>query len=158
MNIPWRTRLRNIDRYARALIATFYLAIVALASSAPIIQQTKGYPAGESIYAAFAPVCHQYPTRCFWWFERPWALCARCSSAYLAIGLSAVFLSIRRPYWKRFILGSVFIVLAAIDPMLQLQGFYESTNLLRFATGILGGVGAFLTFYPIPITSEEPVK
>lgn len=155
IKISWRNILRKLDPYLRALIALFYLLVVVLAASAPLLQETRGYPAGESIYGVFVPICHQYPTRSFWWFNRPWALCARCSSAYLAVALSASFLFIRKPYWKRIILGFSLIALAAIDPLLQLQGLHESTNFLRFLTGILGGAGAFLTLYPIPITTGE---
>jgi len=150
--------MNKLDLFFRTLIAVIYLGIVILASSAPVIQEINGYPAGESIYAAFSPVCHQYPTRSLWWFERPWALCARCSSAYFAIALSAVFLSVRQPYWRRVLIGLTLIALAAIDPVLQLLGLYESTNVLRLFTGILGGAGAFLTLYPIPITIREGFK
>ncbi len=141
----------NIDKHLRALIFIFYFGIFALAFYAPIIQHIKGYPAGENIYTLLSPICHQYPTRSFWIFDRPWALCARCSTAYLGIALAAVFSKSKYPYYQRAMIGIILICLAAIDPILQLFSFYESNNIIRLITGIIGGYGAFMLLYPIPI-------
>jgi len=50
------------------------------------------------------------------------------------------------------------VALAAVDPFLQLLGFYESTNFTRLLTGLIGGFGAFLFFYPIPLKYKEETK
>lgn len=149
---------KKIDIALRGLIFIFYFGIFFLAFYAPIIQELKGYPAGEGIYSLFSPICHQYPTRCFWIFERPWALCARCSSAYLGIALSALLIKPKFSFYKRSLLGALLITFAAIDPVLQLFGFYESINPIRLLTGIIGGTGAFLLIYPIPFKHKEQNK
>jgi uncharacterized membrane protein len=52
-------------------------------------------------------------------------------------------------------LGLLLVVIAVIDPVLQLLGFYESNNLFRLLTGIIGGFGMFMLIYPIPLTIKE---
>ncbi len=143
--------VKKTDNIVRGLIFILYFGIFFLAFWAPVIQEIKGYPAGEQIYSLFSPICHQYPTRCFWVLGRPWALCARCSSAYLGIALAAVFIKPKISFGKRSVIGVCLVGLAAIDPIFQLLGFYESINSVRLITGIVGGVGAFMFVYPIPI-------
>jgi uncharacterized membrane protein len=147
--------MKKTDSILRVSIFSFYFGIFFLAFWAPFIQHIKGYPSGEWIYSLFSPVCHQYPTRCFWIFERPWALCARCSSAYLGIAIAAVLFRPRLSFLRRAILGVFLISIAVIDPILQSRGFYESNNFLRLLTGIVGGFGMFSLVYPIPITIKE---
>ena len=147
--------MKIIDYILRALIFIFYFGIFFLAFWAPFIQHIKGYPSGEWIYSLFSPICHQYPTRCFWIFERPWALCARCASAYLGIALAAVLFKPKLTFLKRAALGILFVTIAAIDPILQARGFYESNNVSRLLTGIIGGFGMFMLVYPIPLTIKE---
>jgi uncharacterized membrane protein len=146
---------KKIDATFRWLIFIFYFGIFFLAFYAPVLQELKGYPAGEGIYSLFSPICHQYPTRSFWIFERPWALCARCSSAYLGVALAALFIKPALPFYKRSLIGAILVALAAIDPTLQLFGFYESINTIRLITGLLGGIGGFLLLYPIPFKYKE---
>ena len=69
--------------------------------------------------------------------------------------MSALLLRPKLSFLKRAGLGGSFIVLAAIDPILQLFGFYESTNIARLLTGLLGGAGVFLMLYPIPLRYRE---
>ena len=151
-------RLSNLDSLVRALIFAIYFSLFLLALYAPLVQHFMGYPSGENVYTMLSPICHQYPTRCFWTFDRPWALCARCSSAYGAIALSAVFIRLKASFIKRSSIGLLLISLAAIDPLLQLLGYYESTNFLRLLTGIVGGIGVFLFLYPIPLKYRESNK
>ena len=145
----------KIDIILRGLIFILYFGIFALALYAPVIQNLKGYPAGEEIYTLFSPICHQYPTRSFWIFDRPWALCARCSTAYLGIAIAALISKVRFSFFKRAIIGFSLICFVAIDPILQLLGFYESNNLVRLITGLIGGFGAFMLIYPIPFTYKD---
>lgn len=143
--------MKSIDIVIRGMIFILYSGIFFLSLYAPVVQSIKGYPAGEEIYTLFSPICHQYPTRSFWIFERPWALCARCSSAYLGIALGAVFSYHRFSFPRRSLIGFMLICCAAVDPILQLFGFYESNNISRLLTGLLGGYGAFMLIYPIPL-------
>ncbi|MFA5835025.1 MAG: DUF2085 domain-containing protein [Bacteroidota bacterium] len=147
--------IKTVDILFRRSIFVLYFLIFSLAWLAPVTQHVNGYPAGENLYSLFSPVCHQYPTRSFWIFDRPWALCARCSSAYLGLALASFIPFAAFSYARRALFGIGLIILVAIDPLLQLFGFYESTNLLRFITGLIGGFGAFLLIYPIPFKQKE---
>ncbi len=149
--------IKRIDKTLRGMIFILYFGIFFLALYAPVIQHVKGYPAGENIYSLFSPICHQYPTRCFWIFDRPWALCARCASAYLGIAIAALVSRPKYTFSKRALIGVTVICFAAIDPMLQLFGFYESTNVVRSITGLAGGYGAFMLIYPLPFKYKEQV-
>jgi uncharacterized membrane protein len=146
---------KKIDLILRSTISAVYFTVFFLSFWAPVIQHFKGYPAGEGIYSLFSPVCHQYPTRCFWIFDRPWALCARCASAYLGLSAAAILLRPRLPFLKRALIGTILVAIAAIDPAIQLLGFYESINFARLITGLMGGIGAFLLFYPIPLKFKD---
>lgn len=149
--------VRTIDKVLRYGIFGFYFAVFILSFWAPFIQEIKGYPAGENIYTLFSPICHQYPTRCFWIFEKPWALCARCASGYLGLAVAALLSKPFLPFWKRSLIGLILVGIAAVDPILQLLGFYESNNVLRLITGLIGGYGAFMIVYPIPFKYKERV-
>ena len=119
-------------------------SVFILSVYAPFIQHLNGYPNGESVYSLLSNLCHQYPLRSFWIFDRPFALCARCTSIYFGISFGALFIAINKKYLFRFFLGILIILFIAIDPVLQLFGFYESTNLIRTITGLIIGVGFFL--------------
>lgn len=146
-----------VDKVLRYGIFGFYFAIFILSFWAPFIQEIDGYPAGESIYNLFSPMCHQYPTRCFWFFDRPWALCARCASGYLGFAIAALLSKPRRSFLRRSSIGILLVGVAAVDPILQLLGFYESNNVLRLITGLIGGYGAFMIVYPMPFKYKEQV-
>lgn len=141
-------RIINTDSILRFLLFSFFFSLFVLSFLAPFIQHFKGYPAGEEIYSFFSPVCHQYPTRCLWVFGLPCALCSRCEFLYLGIAMGALFLRSNKKYMIRFIIGFLFIVVAAIDPILQFFKFYESNNYIRVITGFLGGIGVHYVIYP----------
>jgi uncharacterized membrane protein len=143
---------KRIDRVLRTIFFFLYFGIFVISIYAPVIQSLQGYPAGENIYTMFSPICHQYPTRCFWIMERPSALCARCTSAYLGIAIASLMSWPRSSFKSRAFTGFFLICIAAADPVLQLLGFYESNNCLRLITGLIGGFGAFMLFYPLPFT------
>jgi uncharacterized membrane protein len=141
--------LKRFDLILRLVIGSLFLGIFFLAAYAPIIQGLKGYPAGEEIYTLFRPICHEYPTRSLWILDRPWALCARCSFGYFGVALAALFVKSTKPYRTRVITGVILLSLAAIDPIVQLFTSYESTNSVRVLSGLIGGCGTFLIFYPL---------
>ncbi len=128
----------------RGFIGAIALGIVTFSVAAPVIQNFFGYPAGEEIYYHLSGICHQYPTRSFWIFDRPFALCARCTTGYLGLMIFAFFFKISWNYSKRLLLGFLFLFLAVLDPFIQLFFNYESNNYLRFLSGIIGGAGFFL--------------
>ena len=130
------------------MFGSFFLALPFLAISAPIYQSAIGYPNGEGIYSFLSPICHQYPTRSMWVFNRPFALCSRCFSGYIGLGIGFIFFLSQNNYLKRLIFGIGLLVPGVLDSLIQLWTSYESTNTIRFFTGFSGGVGVFYIIYP----------
>lgn len=147
-----------LDRIFRTVIVLLFGSMTLLAIYAPLIQHFNHYPAGEEIYSLFRPICHQYPTRSFWIFGLPFALCARCSSGYLGVVLAAAFLKLNFKYSHRLIIGILILLVAIIDPVLQLYGYYESNNIARFVSGLSGGISVFLILYPFKYIKGEKMK
>lgn len=147
--------IRNtVDKILRTSIFFFFISIFILALLAPIIQHLKGYPSGENIYSFFSSVCHQYPTRCLWVFNLPTALCSRCCFLYFGLSISPLVFRSEKRYLSRLLFGLFLIIIASIDPILQLLKLYESNNYLRVFTGFIGGVGTFFVIYPFKYRRE----
>jgi len=104
---------------------------------------------GTLLYAAFAPVCHQIPERCFQFHGRPLAVCGRCLVIYagFALGLALYplvrgFSTLRLPTARVFILT---VLPMAVDGAAGVLGLWDSPIGVRFATGAVWGV--LLPFY-----------
>lgn len=140
--------LPKIDIGLRILLGSFFLGLPLLAISAPVIQTAFGYPNGEGIYTFLSPICHQYPTRSVWILNRPFALCSRCFSGYLGLGIGFLLISSQYKYLWRLFFGVLFLIPGMLDGLIQLWTSYESTNIIRFLTGLSGGLGVFYIIYP----------
>jgi len=147
-----KNRLEFLIRFI--LSATSFSLFLA-AILAPLIQHIFGYPHGEAIYSHLSGICHQYPTRSFWIFNRPFALCSRCTSMYMGLFIFSTFFTIKKNYTKRLIIGFSLILFVSFDPIIQLFTSYESNNFIRLVTGIIGGVGTFLIINFSPIKYKE---
>ncbi len=133
----------------------FFILIPLIAISAPIIQTALGYPNGEGIYSFLSPICHQYPTRSLWVLNRPFALCSRCFSGYLGLGIGFLAVRSQFKYFKRFIFGIGLLIPGVLDGLIQLWSNYESTNIIRFFTGLGGGLGIFYITFPFSSLSNK---
>jgi uncharacterized membrane protein len=84
--------------------------------------------------------CHRIPRRSLVF---PWGTagqCARCTGFWAgALSVSAVMLFRRVP--GSLGLGLLLVIPMVADGSLQYMGMYESTNLIRLATGALAGAG-----------------
>ena len=138
----------KIDTTIRFILGILFISISIIAAIAPITQSVFGYPNGEKIYSLLSPICHQYPTRSLWITNRPFALCSRCFGGYLGLGLSFFIIHSSHKYIKRFLIGLIMILPGIIDGLFQLLTTYESINITRLITGIIGGIGFFLIIYP----------
>ncbi|HDT13364.1 MAG TPA: DUF2085 domain-containing protein, partial [Candidatus Aminicenantes bacterium] len=101
------------------------------------------------IYAAFAPLCHQIPDRCFTLGGHPLPVCGRCLGIYagFAAGLSLYpwirgFSRVALPDVRLFLLLTLPM---AVDAVAGLAGLWTSPIWLRAATGLAWG--AVLPFY-----------
>ena len=111
--------------------------------------KSQSSPLAGFLYAVFSPTCHQIPSRCFYAFGYPAAVCARCLGIYAGFFLGVLifpfvkgFSTPTMPKAKTFILVSSPIVL---DTAANILGFWMSPDWLRFATGIPWGL--LLPFY-----------
>jgi len=141
--------MKTINVIIRLIVFSFFISIALLSLAAPTMQTFFGFPYGEKIYSFLSPICHQYPTRSLWILERPFALCSRCFAGYLGIALTAVLVFSMQKYIKRLTIGVICLIPGIFDGLLQLFTEYESSNLARFLTGILGGFGIFMMIFPL---------
>ena len=116
--------------------------IIGMAYLAPVVQELIGFPNGESIYAILSNICHQYPLNSFWVLERPFAICARCFSSYLAILIMSI-LFLQNRIKLGFITGMILLFVAAIEPISAITTSYESNLITRALFGVIGGLGVF---------------
>jgi len=124
------------------------VAWVAAIILAPYLR-SHGERAFAALYAAFAPVCHQQPERSFWLFGFPLAVCARCAGIYagflggmILYPLKRKFSAVRLPSLPLFLAVSTPIV---FDTAANVLGLWETSNVVRSATGFLWGL--ILPFY-----------
>ena len=139
----------------RGLIFIIFGTIFILAIIAPVIQTIYGFPKGENIYKLLSPICHQYPTRSLWILERPFALCARCFGGYIGLSFSAMLLVSKSKYINRAGIGLLLTFPGIIDGIYQAITNYESSNVIRFTTGLIGGIGLFLIINPFKIKQRR---
>ncbi len=96
------------------------------------------------LYAAFSPLCHQDPGRCFSLAGFPMAVCARCAGIYggAFVGLLIrpwlrPLTDLRLPPRRTFLAVSLPL---AVDAAGNILGLWSSPALLRFAVGGLWGL------------------
>jgi len=102
-------------------------------------------------------MCHQLPERSFELFGQYMPICSRDTGLFFGVFLACVlsFTSSRLPrVLKSGTLAILSIVPLGADGVMQLIGFWESTNLIRFATGIIAGF--FISYYAINVFIGEP--
>jgi uncharacterized membrane protein len=89
----------------------------------------------------FRLVCHGLQSRCFELWNAPMPICTRCTAIYLGLLIGLVTFVVW-PYFTERIMRSVAlgaVIPLAVDGLTQLLRLRESTNELRFATGIVAG-------------------
>lgn len=91
----------------------------------------------------FRLFCHGIPNRCLTLWNVPMPICARCTAIYAGALAGLVLMPMLPAMSER---AARFLMYAAatplgIDGLTQLTTLRESTNTLRIATGIIGGIG-----------------
>ncbi len=120
--------------------------LVAMAVGAPVMQHMLGFPHGESFYALLDPICHQYPTRSLWVFDRPFALCARCTTGYLGLAIASAW-SIRPSARRSLIwIAVAAFVIAIVEPIVHPRIVDDVSIASRLVFGLIGG-GAIGLFF-----------
>jgi len=107
-------------------------------------------------------VCHQLSSHSLFIAGHQLPLCARCSGIYLGAFVTLLLLMVLRPLAAALPARRVLPLLAFMFATMVLDGlnstmqalpgaiaFYETTNWLRLATGILAGVSLMFVLYPL---------
>lgn len=88
-------------------------------------------------------ICHRIPNRTFQIKGHYFPVCSRCTGFY--IGAFSYFIYVYLFYveytFSILLIAILMLIPAFIDGSTQFFGFRESNNVLRFITGLLGGVG-----------------
>lgn len=134
------------------LVAVLAAPMLLPASSVPDLSGRAGYidnskaisvmnPFSAAIYLIGDGNCHQLSQRSFYLNGNQMPFCARDVGIFigLVVGMLAVLVLSPRFSWLVLVLLAVPIL---IDGGIQYAGGYESTNILRLITGILGGAAA----------------
>ncbi len=132
--------------YALTLLGVIvWLAAIILA---PYLR-SRGIRLGSLIYAAFAPTCHQIPSRCFHLWGFPLAVCGRCTGIYAGFLAGTLLLPAFRWIGRKTPPRPLFFILLSIpigtDALANFLGLWATPIGLRLATGLAWGF--ILPFY-----------
>jgi len=83
--------------------------------------------------------CHRLPERSFFWKGKQFPVCARCTGIH--VGYISLFVYVIGTFSLDFWLSLALVAPTTIDGLTQAYMNRESTNFLRFTTGILFGIG-----------------
>ena len=110
---------------------------------APALAGRGSAGAARLLYAAFSPICHQIPGRCFSIHGHPLAVCARCLGIYSGFAAGLVLYPFIRGFSKLELPSvRVFLPLTlpmALDGAAGILGIWASPMGVRFATGVVWG-------------------
>lgn len=84
--------------------------------------------------------CHRKPERSFFWRGKQMPVCARCTGIHVGY-LSLPFFFLDVVYLNIWV-SLLIMVPTYLDGTIQAFTKYESTNIVRFVTGIAGGIGS----------------
>jgi len=139
---------RSVRRVFFATVAGTLIWIAAI-FMAPYLRSRSFGRAAAFLYALFAPLCHQIPTRCFYFHGFPLAVCSRCLGIYMGFLAGLALYPLARGF-SRIKLPPARIFLAfsapmALDALAGLAKVWETPLAVHFLTGLLWG--AILPFY-----------
>lgn len=97
-------------------------------------------------------VCHQKEERCFKIKNYVFPICSRCTGILISFIISLIL--IINKYYINIWIAIVLLLIMFIDWLLQYFKILMSTNLRRFITGLIGGVGLTYFYYYIIIFIE----
>ncbi len=109
-----------------------------------LFRASLALPLGRRTFRLYL-FCHGVPDRCFTIRGHTFPICARCTG--LLIGVAAGFLGPATLHLGPIAaigVASLFVGPLLVDGFTQLAGLRQSTNPLRLATGLIGGLGLVL--------------
>ena len=146
---PLRSAYRWGALIVRIVISALALSLVALAFLAPTIQTFVGYPAGESIYAILANICHQFPTRSLWLFSRPAGLCARCVGVYAGLSIGGLLALATKSRQRGLLISFGLMVICSVEWYAELATLFVGSNMIRFLVGASAGLGIWFLVWSL---------
>jgi uncharacterized membrane protein len=117
-------------------------------------QMDEMNPLAAAVYWLGDANCHQKAARSYYLNQNQMPFCARDLGIFLGLvmGMAAVIVVQRRPPLWLPVLG---LVPMALDGGWQLLTEYESTNIVRLATGILAGMSVALMIHLLALTIAQ---
>jgi len=119
--------------------------LVLMSVLAPVGEECSFFSISNFFYGFLSNICHQYPTRSLWIFNRPMGLCSRCLSVYTSLSICIVCVPPVRKQ-KRLILSAFFLLPLLTDGLLQYVSLSASDNFRRVLTGVLFGAAASVIY------------
>jgi uncharacterized membrane protein len=152
--------LKNHYNLFLIIISTLTIAPVL----APILMYINLYGIANIIYFLYSFTCHQFDSRSLHLFDYQFAWCARDTAIWLSFTLTSWYIKFRNIKPISFYWLIPFIVPIALDGILQTiftmfgtsnkdlvdtgMPLYVSSNLTRFLTGAIMGIGLALFISP----------
>ena len=118
---------------------TDFSGIVGFSDNQNVIRNMS-YP-WNVVYTSGDRLCHQQVDRSLFLNENQMPFCTRCTAIWLGLVIGLGFLVLYTiELNEKFLFVILFsLIPIGIDGVGQLFGFWESTNIIRFFTGILAG-------------------
>ncbi len=141
--------LRPVIRLALWSPATLFLLYIVGVVTAAVLAAIGAEGAAQLLRSVYGHFCHQLPERSLTCGDETLILCARCTGFYgalAAVSIVVLLKSIPRSLdWR----ATVILCLPMLaDALLDLSAMIGAANLVRTATGFLGGTALTLYFYP----------
>ena len=95
------------------------------------------------------PFCHHRPERTFKIKKYYFPVCSRCTGLYLGFFVSIILLSLVNFSHTNILMVFLMLIPCGVDGASQLLGLRESTNSLRFLTGLIAGIGLGMLLFII---------
>ncbi len=100
-------------------------------------------------------LCHKIPSRTFHYRGNPFPICSRCTGIFIGYIIATILLilSIFFPLFLiRFWISIILLIPMLLDGGIQYFTHYESNNIKRLITGLLGGIGiVFFLYYVVSL-------
>jgi uncharacterized membrane protein len=150
-NKPLDAALLWISRYWLGAFTLFASLFALLPVAAPLLGAMGLQGACEAIFALYASVCHQLPSRSYEIAGHFMAYCQRNTAIYTTMALSAMAWNAVRDRVPRLklLFFSLLALPMAVDGFTQLFELRESNWYLRTVTGALFGLACVWYAFPL---------
>lgn len=118
--------------------------------------KNRGSILGAFFYSLFAPICHQIPTRSFFFFGQPLAVCGRCLGIYAGFFAGSIIYPFSKGLKKAGVPGRTLLITVSIPIVFDTAGnflkLWSASNITRLLLGFSWGI--VLPYYFIPAVAS----